>query len=256
MHTFIVDTDPLLLAAAVALTMTAGWLVGWQMGQSSLRSQGEGPLESKWDDAALALLGLLLAFSFGVSMSKHDQRRIMAVADSNAIGDFYTCASLLKDPQRAKLQSVIREYVQSRLGLARKPPDEAGLQQALRSFDVMHTEMTNLVGEALAAGTPIAVSLTNTLNAVTSTQASRLAAYRDRLPESVALLLLASSIVAALLVGREQGASGQAQLVATLSFIFLVSLTVYVILDLNQPGAGLIRVSQESMEQLLTSMSR
>jgi len=255
MNTFPLDFDPLLPTAIVTSVMIAARLIGWRMGQS-LRTQRESLPESKWDDVALALLGLLLAFSFGVSMSKHDQRRIMAVADSNAIGDFYNCASLLKDPQRTKLQNVIREYTQARLGLARRPPDEATPQQALKSFDKMHRQMTDLVAQAVAAGTPIAVSLANTLNAVTSTQTSRLAAYRDRLSPSIALLLLVSSIVAALLVGREQGASNQAQLVATLSFILVVSLTVYVILDLNQPEAGLIRVSQESMEQLLSSMSR
>ncbi len=75
---------------------------------------------SKFDDASLALLGLLLAFTFGVSISKHDQRRLAVVADSNAIGDFYTCASLIKEPTRTKLQTVIREYAELRLSLGRR----------------------------------------------------------------------------------------------------------------------------------------
>jgi len=52
---------------------------------------------SKFLDASLAVLGLLLAFTFSTALVKHDQRRLMVVADSNAIGDFYTCASLLKE---------------------------------------------------------------------------------------------------------------------------------------------------------------
>jgi hypothetical protein len=42
----------------------------------------------------------------------------MKFADSNAIGDFYTCASSLKEPARTKLQAVIRQYAQARLDLS------------------------------------------------------------------------------------------------------------------------------------------
>jgi hypothetical protein len=52
---------------------------------------------SKFDDAGLAFVGLLLAFTFGMSLAKHDHRRDMVVADSDAIGDFYTCARMLKE---------------------------------------------------------------------------------------------------------------------------------------------------------------
>jgi hypothetical protein len=68
----------------------------------------------------------------------------------------------------------------------------------------MHDQMTTLVGQAVSDGTPIAVSLANTLNNVTSNQASRLAAYRDRLPTSVVFLLYTCAIVTVLLIGREQ----------------------------------------------------
>jgi hypothetical protein len=116
--------------------------------------------------------------------------------------------------------------------------------------------MTEIVGEALSDGTPIAVSLTNTLNAVTSNQASRLAAYRDRLPTSILFLLFVCSVATVLLIGREQGAANNSETVGTLCFIILVSLAVYVTLDLNQPETGWIRVSQEPLERLLSSMSK
>jgi hypothetical protein len=34
-------------------------------------------------------------------LGKHDQRRMMVVADSTAFGYLYTCASLLKEPTSA-----------------------------------------------------------------------------------------------------------------------------------------------------------
>ena len=246
--------DIRIIALILAVAMLATWSIGRRMGERLLHKSGTKP--SKFDDASMALLSLLLAFSFGMSIGKHDQRRLAVVADSNAIGDFYTCASLLKEPARTKLQAVIRQYVQVRLYLVRSARRSSDLESALAKSSQLHTQMTEIVEHALTDRTPIAVSLTNTLNAVTSNQASRLAAYRDRLPASILYLLFACSIVTVLLIGREQGATTNSDIAGTLCFIFLVSIAVYVTLDLNLPEGGLIRVSQEPIERLLSSMPK
>jgi hypothetical protein len=243
------------VSLALALGMLAAWKVGIRMGDR-LRRKGGGKEPSKFDDASMALLGLLLAFTFGISTTKHDQRRLAVVADANAIGDFYTCATLLKDPVRTKLQAVIREYIELRLGLARKTIDDSELESALLRFQQMHSKMTELVAQALSDGTPIAVSLTNTLNEVTSNHAARLAAIRDRLPASIVVLLVVSSIVTTILISREQGFSASIEIAGTLCFILLVCLAIYVTLDLNQPERGIIVVSQEPLERLLSSMPK
>lgn len=241
----------------IALILGAAMLLAWQIGRrigGRLRDK-QAIKPSKFDDASIALLGLLLAFSFGTSIGKHDQRRVAVIGDANAIGDFYTCASLLKEPSRSKLVAVIRQYAQLRLDLARPRLGPSDLEEALAKSGRMHDQMTTFVGEALRDGTPIAVSLVNTLNSVTSNQALRLAAYRDRLPASIVFLLYTCAIVTTLLVGREQGVKGSTDIVGTVSFILLVSIALYVTLDLNRPESGLIRVSQEPIERVLSPMS-
>lgn len=246
--------DERLIAVTLAVAMLAAREVGKWMGRSLLVKGN--PKPSKFDDAAIALTGLLLAFAFGTSFAKYDQRRMAVVADSNAISDLYTCAGLLKEPTRTELQSVVRQYAQLRLELARAPMDDALLDSALTKFDLMHRQMNELVGQALADGTPIAVSLTNALNAVSSNQALRLAAFRDRLPGTILFLLVASAVITALLIGREQGSTGNYEVAGTLCFILLVSLALYVTLDLNQPGRGFMRASQEPIERLVSSMRK
>lgn len=249
------EYEPWLTALPVAAAMLAAWGAGRSMGRR-IQASGRGPIDSKFDDASLALLGLLLAFAFGMSLSKHEQRRAMVVADSNAIGDFYTCASLLKEPVRTQLQGVIRKYAEFRLELARQPLDTAAFKSALDQFNHMHAEMTDLVRLAVEGSTPIAVPLTNALNRLTSSNAARLAAVRDRLPASIILLLFACAVLSSMLVGREQGAAGEKEFAATLSFIAIVAFAIYVTLDLNQPQSGLIVVSQEPIQRLISSMSR
>jgi hypothetical protein len=253
--------DANFISLALILAMLVFYGVGFGMGKR-LRTEDCQPREFKFDDASLALLGLLLAFTFSMSLGKHDQRRIMVVSDSNAIGDFYTCASLLNDPMRTKLQTVIRDYTEFRLNLVLKARergtslDEAAEESALQRIQHAQGQMTELAAQAVGEGTPIAVSLANTLNEVTSMHAERLAAARDKLPPTIVLLLFAAAVASTMLVGRQQGASGKPQIAATLSFILLVGFVVYVILDLNQPGKGLITVSQEPFERLLSSMAK
>jgi hypothetical protein len=249
---FLIDSDIRLIALVLAIGMLLVYGLGRRIGRLLEKDGRAKP--SKFTDASTALFGLLLAFSFGMSLSKHDQRRLAVVADSNAIGDFYACATLLKEPTRSKLQTVIREYAEQRLDVTRGKMTSDKLEIALAKFNQLHDQMTELVAEALSNATPIAVPLTNTLNAVTSNQASRLAAYRDRLPVNILLLLFASAILTAFLDGRDQGLGGSFDLAGMLCFVTLVSLAVYVTLDLNRPEAGWIRISQEPLQRLLATM--
>ena len=180
----------------------------------------------------------------------------MVIRDSNAIGDFYTCASLLNEPARSKLQTLIHDYAALRLRAARDYRlDQDQLEGFLKRFQQMQDQMTELVGETVRAGTPIVVPLVNTLNQLSSINAERIGAIEDRLPSSIVLLLFISALVATLLVGREQGFENSTEVAATLSFILLVSLAVYVTLDLNQPQRGLVTVSQAPIERVLSSIS-
>src|SRR5262249_12196158 len=157
------ELDIRVVALILAVAMLAAWRIGRIMGARVRGKDGVKP--SKFDDASMALLGLLIGFSFAMSIAKHDQRRLAVVADRNAIGDFYTCASLLKEPSRTQLQNTIRQYAQLRLDLVRGPFGPTDLETALAKFSVVHRQMAELVDQALKDGTPIAVPVTNTLNA-------------------------------------------------------------------------------------------
>jgi hypothetical protein len=251
------DTDAWAAASMVAFVMVAGWLAGRWRGRHlrlELQPQGKAAV-SKFVDASLAVLGLLLAFTFSTALSKHDQRRMMVVGDANAIGDFYTCASLLKEPVRTKLRTVIHDYTSLRVDLAKHPYDETRFENALIQFRQMHDQMVELVAQAVENGTPIAVSLTNSLNAVSSSHAARLAAIKDRLPTIIVVLLLLSAASSAMLVGRGQGVANEADMAGTVCFILVVSFIIFAILDLNQPDRSLITVSQEPVQRLLSTMS-
>lgn len=247
------NVDAAAIAVTLALAMFGGWWLGWRKGWR-LTQQGRGAPATRFSEATLAIMGLLLAFSFSLSMSKHEQRRLMVVNDSNAIGDFYTCASLLQEPIRGRLRGATRAYVEQRLAVVKELPSEAVFQKRLDQVQEMQNQMQALVAEAVNSGIPIAAPLVNTLNALTSNHAARVAAGRDRLPGSIVLLLFVASIVPMVLVGMQQGAVGEWRPLAAIAFAILASMVVWVTLDFNQPQRGLILVSQEPLERLLAGM--
>jgi hypothetical protein len=254
MEEILIQQSAWLIALVLAILMVAAWRLGFKLGEN-LRESERKARWSKFDDASLALLGLLIAFTFGMSISRHDDRRTMVIRDGNAIGDFYTCASLLDEPVRSQLQTLIREYTELRLNASRKIETQQHLEQAIKQSQQMQDQMTVLVAQALRQGTTIAVPLTNTLNELISVNAERVGAIENRLPASIAVLLIISSLVATMLVGREQGFENTSETAATLSFILMVTLAVYVTLDLNQPQRGMVTVSQAPIARVLSTMN-
>src|SRR5262249_10972083 len=132
--------------------MLACWKLGWWSGRRSSADSGYDP-GLKFTDASMAILGLLLAFSFAMAVGRHDQRRLIVVDESNAIADFYTCASLLQEPRRGSLQALIRSYTEHQIGELSRFPRESEHRETIRRSQAMRNRMTELVAAAVAEGT-------------------------------------------------------------------------------------------------------
>ncbi len=73
-------------------------------------------------------------------------------------------------------------------------------------------------------------------------------------PETVVLLLLAVASAAAAIVGYNSGLSNRRHLFAGATLIVLITLIVWVLIDLDRPARGLILVSEQSMIDLQQSL--
>jgi hypothetical protein len=253
MDAILASVDSWILALGLGILMLAGWEFGLWRGRR-MPPERRSDIDATFSGASMALLGLLLGFTFSMSLTKHEQRRQMVITDSNAIGDFATCAALLPEPTRSKLRAIIRDYVQHRLDARKRDDSEAEQRAFFSEIRTKHAAMTEAVDQAVQKGTPVTVPLVSTLNDLTSSHAARLAAIRDRLPASIVLLLAFAAVITMVLVGIQQGAAGHRQTVTTIAFVILVALVILAILDLNQPRRGFITVSNEPMEMLMQEL--
>ena len=65
--------------------------------------------------ASLGLVALMMAFTFNLAASRHDNRRTLVLSEANAVGTTFLRAGLLPEPESSKIRRTLREYVQVRL---------------------------------------------------------------------------------------------------------------------------------------------
>lgn len=129
MDNVITEAAPLVVALILALCMMAGGWVGVWIGRRH-PTHPEDKSAERIVDGCMALLGLLLGFTFFASLSKHEDRRQTILADSNSIRVFYTSVLLLKDPEKTQLQVLVRRYTEIDLELLRSAPTSEVIAKA------------------------------------------------------------------------------------------------------------------------------
>lgn len=208
--------------------------------------------------AILGLLGLLLGFTFAMAVSRFDARKQLVVEEANAIGTASLRGSLLPQPHKEAVAGVFRDYVDTRLEASR-----AGLDvQTIRGLEERTTQLqAQLWSEAIAVGEkdPRAVTtglFIQSLNEVIDVKETRNTALNNHVPESVLFLLFIVATLAVAAVGYGCGLGSSRAIVAQLALCVLITLVVLVIVDLDRPRRGLIKVSQKSMMDLKESLKQ
>jgi hypothetical protein len=202
--------------------------------------------------ATLGLLAFMLAFTFGMAASRFDTRKLMVVQDANSIGTTYLRASLMPDPPASKLRLLLREYADIRA--------DAGLHpERFPAALARSEELQRMIwSEASAAGTEHPNVMTalfiDALNNMIDTHGLRLAAIRNRIPAAIWVFLFLTAGVGMLSIGFQAGLSGSRRSVAATALVLAFSGVIMLIADLDRPERGFLRVSQQPMIDLQTSM--
>lgn len=227
----------LLLAGAAEV----GALLRTRLGRDPAeRSDGEGYLLS----AVLALLGLLIAFTFSLAIARFDARRQLVVNEGNAIGTAWLRAGLAANGTGGPLQHAITDYTDVRLGLSRGE-DSSKVEVATGAAQA--AVWRQLPAAIAATQPPIAATIITAVNEMFDAASSRKAERAARIPAQVLLVLVLYAVAAAAIVGYVMRAGGRRHRAITLILFFLLTLALALILDLDRPTSGAILVSQQPM---------
>lgn len=204
--------------------------------------------------AALGLLALLLAFTFGLSLNRYEARRELVVAESNAIGTAYMRTQVLEAPDRERLSGLLAQYARTRLAFGKA--DEAGKPALLASSRAQRGVLETATQDAVRPirTTALGASMLAAVNDVVDLGAEREATLAARLPGSVLAVLLAFTIVSAAIVGYVLAGAGSRHRLATSVLFVLLAMSIWIILDLDKPRSGTILVSQDPMADLVKGL--
>jgi hypothetical protein len=151
----------------------------------------------------LALLGLLLAFTFSGAASRLDLRRGQIVQEANAIGTAYLRVDLLSSDAQKQLRPLFRNYVNARISVYDNVNNQASFQSAMGlanqlQGDIWTKSVAACMGDAKSQPCMLLLPALNEMIDITT---SRSVAMRTHTPTVIVALLLALSVVSALLVG-------------------------------------------------------
>jgi hypothetical protein len=247
------DTAPLWLLGLLAFfSLVLAALAGMVLQKRTKLQRKEDSVEGYILSGALALLGLLVAFTFSLSLTRYDTRRAMLVNEANAIGTTWLRATLADGPQAEALRQSLKDYVDIRLRLP-KAADPAQIED--QTGQAQKRVWANLKAVLPTMSPPIAATLINTTNEMFDAASSRRAENEARIPTRVLRTLWVFALVAAGIVGFAQGGADRRHLAMTAMLFLLLSLATIVILDLDRPWSGRITVSQAPMEAARAAMN-
>jgi hypothetical protein len=243
---------PILILVVCLPTFWASAWIG-----SSLRARQPNTKEDSHDDfafvlgAALTLLGLIIGFTFSMAVSRYDQRKNLEEEEANAIGTEYVRGDLLPAADAAKVRVLLKDYLDQRI-LYYRARNEQKLRQINAQIARLHTEMWSAVAmPAVAQPTPVRALTVAGMNDVLNSEGYTQAAWWNRLPVAAWILLITISIFCNLLIGYV--AHGKS------AFLFLIlpialSVSFFLIADIDSPRGGVIRVHPQNLERLAESL--
>lgn len=191
-----------------------------------------------------ALLGLMIAFTFSGASNRFDARRAQTVLEANAIGTAYLRIDLLPAAAQGPLRAKFRAYTDARMGVYSAIPD----MQASDAHAARAAALQNQIwADAIAAlrGAPLQASLlvVPALNDMFDIASTRTIALRTHTPTIIFGALVLLTLACALLVGYGlAGGKPFATNFHMIGFALMMTVTIYVILDLDHPRVGLIRL--------------
>ena len=240
-----------LAAVLLALALFAGMLVtfeiGRRVGAKRLASDPDGLTRGGGaaEGAVFALLGLLLAFTFSGAASRFDDRKWFINSEANAIGTAYLRLDLLPEETRAPLRDLFRRYVANRATVYRNAHNQDEVIAGLARSTALQNEIWKQVTAALklpGASPQATMLLVPAINEMIDITATRQTAARNHPPHVIFILLGVLALVSALLVGYGTSANKRRSWFHQVTFALVISLSIYVIVDLEYPRLGLIKV--------------
>lgn len=204
----------------------------------------------------LALLGFMLAFTFGFTASRFDSKKQLLLDEVNSIGTTFLRAGFLPEPHGTEVRGLIRKYVDLRIELTEHPEM---LKNIIEQSTTLQDEMWKHAEEVSKADlkNPDIVSLfVVSLNETIDLQTKRLTvALVHRIPDIIWYAILSLLMISMFEVGYLIMKSRKSNWIIILALALAFSVVVLMVITFDR-SEGAIKVNQQPMIELQKSLNK
>lgn len=249
------------IAAALFIAMLVFVEIGRRVGQHRFAKRGNDSRAGVGvvDGAVFAVLALIIGFTFNGAAGRFDKRRDMVVQQANAISTAWQRILFLPREAQPPLRAEFQRYVDALLTAYDHP---AGSAEELRARGVLtdaQNQIWNTVMDATTnpSGEKARMLLVPAVNEMFDAIDTERMAQRVHPPMLIYLMLGLSALAAALFAGYAMSTAATRNWLYIIGFTATISITSFVVIELESPRLGLLRVDQMSyvLEELRISMN-
>ena len=201
----------------------------------------------------LGLLAFLLGFTFHISLQRFDERSENVVNESNAIGGALLRTKLLSSPYDSINNALLIKYLDLRIKIssvaltntAERKVIDAETEKVQKLLWERSAEAARMDSRPVIAGYYIA-----SVNQLIDERNHRMELQQRHVPELVLIILFLVFIIGGGFMGYTSGLGMRRAYFPMLMFNLLIALVVFIILDMDSPKRGLIKVNQDSLIEL------
>lgn len=259
--TLSLTTIALIVVIGLPVALIGGYWLG-AIGRRRLTAKGqqvEHHLGETTQGAFLALLGLLLAFTFGNALSISQAMKAAATDEAAAIGTAFLRADYLADPGRAELKTAIFDYAKTRVVPAHQQIDtREKFDDWLEASLIAQARLWPATLEATKDPTPppIQAFVASAVNDALDAHLYRVATQAVPIAPFSQMVVLIATITAVFLLANRTGMLGRSLTWRTFAFSMLTALVLYMVADIRRGYQGFIRIEQSELFATIFEMEQ
>ena len=204
--------------------------------------------------ALLGLLALLLGFSLNMADQRYEARRASMMDDTITLSSLNLRSDFLPEPRRGEFKRLLRDYIDVHLEAGKPKPLETDDEFAARAerAESLHAAMCEEVRKELQLDHPAkgAAEMVAPLVDALAIHRRWVTAMETTVPQPILVLLFATAITAAGVIGFSAGLSSHRGWLQNVLFGVFVSGIIFVIHDLDTPMTGASQSGQRPLVHL------
>ena len=229
----------------------AGFRLGCRPGQQKTSENTKSQVATV-EAGILGVLGLLIGFTMSMAVTRFEIRKQLVLEEAKAIGTAHLRTQLLPAAEGTEIADLLRAYTDVRV----PPKDGRDIYEQIAAVRQESGRLQDAFWQrAVAYGrkdpNPVKAGLLlQSLNEVIDLDGARWMAFQNHVPGTVVYVIAVVGLLASVVVGYTFGLGGPRQLFSICTLSVAITLVLMVIIDLDRPHEGLIRVSQQPMIDL------